>query len=221
MKNIFLFYIKFVINILILLAIVVSSERYWLSSGLEVKKIIRIFIFLVVMLLFYFVAVCFKKIWPKIKMLAVDSYFKIKNDIKLYLRQYHSRSKKILYFLPFILRTVWKSLGKYLSFLVSIVTLAEILNNIFLLNSEGESHIAVLLIFWIISIWLCNFKSTVSLILGLTLLIISSGLFLMSQFELNDRTVIWAYIFLLLGTVQRVSEYKLDVYNNGNDEKTK
>lgn len=191
MKAHFSLYQRFLGTIFVVFLILAVIEKIWLNSGLNIK----IFFQLILLLLLFPIILEARKKWPK-------------REISFSLRQYPTTHSKVIHFLLLVFSSLWRAFSKYFLYLVPLFTLGAILTHIFLLNPEGSVHILILTFFWVVSIWLCSFKGSISIAGGLMFLAMSPILLIFKTGQIAEKTAVWAYMFLLVGTIQLFVEYK-------------
>lgn len=117
----------------------------------------------------------------------------------------------VIYFLPFLFYVVWLLVLLKFSFkknILSVISIMLILINILLVREYYLGVYLALLSLWIISLKVFKLHSSVSFVIFISLFII--WIFFNSfGYRIFDSNLnIWAYTFLIVGTVQLVFEYR-------------
>lgn len=210
MKEFSLFYKRFLGMVVVAFIILLVLEKIWLGSGIHTGTFLQA----IALLCAYPVILEIKGRWSEIimvgKRLTANFADKPLSQLRKSAVVYTESERKtvrglISLFLAFF-SFFWKICWRALFYSMLAVVVLGILGHVFIFSPQGSFYILMVLSFWIVPVWYFSLKAKVSVIAGLILLSMSP-LFSIFKTELvANKVAIWAYIFLVMGTVQSLFE---------------
>lgn len=82
-----------------------------------------------------------------------------------------------------------------------------ILFDIFIFKTTSDIVILCLMPLWVLSVWLHKLTASISINGGLFFLLLCPLLLILSQESMAEKSAVWAYLFLTVGTIQIFIEY--------------
>ncbi len=194
------YYKKIFGSIVFLFFILYTIEKYFLSTGLDLRKTFEIILLLAI----YPIFLEFKKKLPKIKKIFTTLIYEIKKDSSFLAKLSEGKIGGKIVLFPLISLSLWRIFGKKILYLIPIFTGGVILIHILSSSRENNTAILILGLFWIISVFFSKLSGEASIILGGILLLISPLVNYSKQVLISEKTAIWAYIFLVVGSMQLI-----------------
>lgn len=114
----------------------------------------------------------------------------------------------IIYFSPLIFYLIYLfAQGVTFQFL-SGITILSVLVDIFYISYISEYFLISVSFLWVITVIRHKFESKISALISLICLLLSSLMFLLNKNIFNEKTAVWAYLFLCIAMAQKLYEYK-------------
>lgn len=123
----------------------------------------------------------------------------------------------LIYILPLILYLIWlilrKNLLKTQNYLLVYVFLLGTLIFILFMEDINRTSEVVLIILWIFLVAFYRFESSVSFLMAIIFLSATPILMLINQSLIAENAAIWAYFFLVIGTIEAIAEHTINLQN--------
>jgi len=95
-----------------------------------------------------------------------------------------------------------------LRFIILFLTFLGLFLDIFIFEFTSDLVMLFLTGLWVLSIWLYEYEGRVSIGMGLGFLILCPLLLIFDADAIAEKVAIWAYMFLVVGVIQQIVEYR-------------
>ena len=103
--------------------------------------------------------------------------------------------------------------------LVLLISVIGILIDIFVFDFTSDLIILFLTGLWVLVVWLYKFEGRVSIGIALGFLVLCPFLLIFNKEPIAEKAAIWAYMFLVVGVIQQIIEYRRERREDNTDSR--